>query len=250
MAKYQLLFSPTGGCRRVDDILSSHLGADWQEIDLCKPVARFAFSSDDLCIVTVPSYGGRVPAAATERLKALSGNGAKAILLCVYGNRAYEDTLSELQDTLTAVGFFCVAAIAAIAEHSIVRHFAAGRPDADDAVILASFAEKIAAKLSAPAALPPLPGSHGTYKPTKPGSLKPSTDAGCISCGVCVDGCPVDAISLAERAETNNDACISCMRCVSLCPQGARHLDPAVLDAVATALSAVCSSRKENELFL
>jgi len=250
MANYQLLFSPTGGCRRAADLLSARLGADWQEIDLCKNVVPHIFSPDDLCLVTVPSYGGRVPAVATERLKALSGNGAKAILLCVYGNRAYEDTLSELQDTLTAAGFLCVAAAATIAEHSIVRQFAAGRPDAGDASELAGFAEKIAAKLSAPAPLPPLPGSHGTYKPTKPGSLKPDTNADCISCGVCVEGCPVDAISLEEGAVTDKDACISCMRCISLCPQSARRLDPTVLDTVTTALSSVCSSRKENELFV
>ena len=76
------------------------------------------FSKEDLCIIGVPSFGGRVPAIALERIKALSGNNATAILITVYGNRAYEDTLIELEDTLIEKNFTCQAAIAAVAEHS------------------------------------------------------------------------------------------------------------------------------------
>ena len=50
-------------------------------------------TADDIAVIAVPSYGGRVPVTAVRRLSAIDGNGAKAILLCVYGNRAYEDTL-------------------------------------------------------------------------------------------------------------------------------------------------------------
>lgn len=91
-------------------------------------------------MIAVPSYGGRVPQAATERLSAIRGNGAKAVLLCVYGNRAYEDTLVELEDTAKQAGFRVIAAIAAIAEHSIARQFATGRPDAQDQARLHTFA--------------------------------------------------------------------------------------------------------------
>lgn len=81
-----------------------------------------------------------MPQAATERLSAIRGNGAKAVLLCVYGNRAYEDTLVELEDTAKQAGFRVIAAIAAIAEHSIARQFATGRPDAQDQARLHTFA--------------------------------------------------------------------------------------------------------------
>ena len=57
-----------------------------------------ALTSEDVAVIAVPSYSGRVPVPAVERIMQIRGNGAKAILVCVYGNRAYEDTLIELQD--------------------------------------------------------------------------------------------------------------------------------------------------------
>jgi ferredoxin len=250
MSQFKIFFSPTGGVKKAADLLAAPLGGTWNELDLCKASVPTGFFPDDICLVCVPSYGGRVPAAATERLKALTGNGAKAVLLCVYGNRAYEDTLSELQDTLEEAGFCCIAAVAAIAEHSIARKIAVGRPDKADAEELADFAVQIAQKLDSTISLPPLPGSHGTYKPTKPGSLKPETGKDCIACGLCANNCPVGAISVSDSAVTDKDKCFGCMRCVSLCPRQVRSLPAAALAAVTAMLTPLCIGHKKNELFL
>jgi len=48
----------------------------------------------------------------------------------------------------------------------------------------------------------------------------------CVGCGVCVDDCPVEAITLQEdqKAIINEDECIRCGRCHDICPQEAvRH---------------------------
>ncbi len=105
MRYYNIHFSPTGGTRKVADIICGALEGEFNEIDLCCNIVQMSLCEEDICLVSVPSYGGRVPVTAIERLKKISGNGAKAVLNCVYGNRAWEDTLTELQDTLEGLGF-------------------------------------------------------------------------------------------------------------------------------------------------
>ena len=129
MEHYNIHFSPTGGTRKVADIICCALDGEFNEIDLCSNIEQTSFSQDDICLVSVPSYGGRVPVAAIGMLKNLTGNGAKAVLNCVFGNRAWEDTLTELQDTLEEQGFRCVAALATVAKHSIFRQYTTGHPD-------------------------------------------------------------------------------------------------------------------------
>ena len=81
MSCYSIIFSPTGGTGKVADILTNALGGQWQQIDLCRAVAPMTFTAQDICLVAVPSYGGRVPGIAVERLKALSGGSADCALL-------------------------------------------------------------------------------------------------------------------------------------------------------------------------
>lgn len=45
----------------------------------------------------------------------------------------------------------------------------------------------------------------------------------CISCGTCIDICPVGAISWGEdgKAQIDPNKCIKCHSCESMCPVGA-----------------------------
>ena len=253
MKLYDIVFSPTGGTKKVADGLTGALEGDITTVDLTDSKQDFdavSLTKEDVAVIAVPSYGGRVPAVAAERLGVVHGNGARAILVCVYGNRAYEDTLVELEDAAKRAGFQVIGAVSAIAEHSIARQFAAGRPDALDAAQLTDFAKQIQHKLSeADSSEPAIPGNR-PYKKAGGVGMVPKATKECTNCGICAEKCPVQAIDRENPKKVNEKACISCMRCVAVCPQGARKLNPIMLSAASLMLKKVCSERKECELFL
>lgn len=253
MKFYHICFSPTGGTKKASAILINALADSSEFIDLTDSrtdFSAFRLSKDSIAVISVPSYGGRVPAIACQRLSEICGGNARAVLLCVYGNRAYEDTLSELSDTAKNAGFKVIAAAAAIAEHSIFREFAAGRPDADDEKTLKGFAEKITEKInSSDFSEPEIPGNR-PYKKAFHVGLVPQPSKACVRCGTCAKACPVQAIDAKDPEKVDEKICISCMRCISVCPKGARSLDPAALAALRSSLEKACAGRRNNELFL
>ncbi len=141
----QIIFSPTGGTQRVVDSLISEWNYDvTDKIDLSDPKTDFRvfnLQEYDIAVIAVPSFAGRVPSVAAERLAKLRGSQIPCVLVCVYGNRAYEDTLIELNDLAEQSDFKVIAAISAVAEHSIMHQYAAGRPDKQDKAQLKDFAE-------------------------------------------------------------------------------------------------------------
>ncbi|WP_305140786.1 EFR1 family ferrodoxin [Acutalibacter muris] len=255
MKLVQIVFSPTGGTQKVADILTEKWTGTVTRVDLSDgnlAISDIAIEQEDVALIAVPSYGGRVPGLAAQRLGKLKGNGAKCIIVCVYGNRAYEDTLVELKDIAENCGFQTVAAVSAVAEHSIMHQYATGRPDEKDIEELQGFAETIFEQLTTgklTASAPELPGNR-PYKKAGGAGLVPKADKNCIGCGLCAKSCPAQAINPNNLKTADGKKCISCMRCVVKCPRSARKVNGAMVSAAALAIKKACSERKGNELFL
>ncbi|MBQ4613522.1 MAG: EFR1 family ferrodoxin [Akkermansia sp.] len=243
-------FSPTGSTRAVAQAIAAT--REQAHIDLLKPISPRIVTADTPLLAVVPVYGGRVPAIAIERLSRLQGQGGAAIAVVVYGNRAYEDALLELKNTLTDCGFRVIAAAAFIAEHSIARSIATGRPHEQDKQTATEFTATVDAKLARPAAeqtLVHVPGND----PLKPLPQMPATpivtDA-CGGCGSCARECPMQAIPAENPRTTDASRCILCMRCVSICPRQARILPPPLLAGMTARLQACAAEPRLPELFV
>ena len=92
MRIYQILVSPTGGTKKAAAPFAEVFGREVSAIDLTDASMDFSqisLDKEDICVVAVPSFGGRVPAIAAERLERIRANGALAPLVVVYGTRAY-----------------------------------------------------------------------------------------------------------------------------------------------------------------
>lgn len=64
MNYYEITFSPTGGTKKVADFLANGLFKEAESIDLSdvnEDFSKFSLTEEDMTIIAVPSYSGRVP---------------------------------------------------------------------------------------------------------------------------------------------------------------------------------------------
>ena len=211
-----------------------------------------------LTLIGTPVHSGRVPIPAAEALRALKAARGPAVLVVVYGNRAYDDALLELREIAEEVGFRPIAAAAFVGEHSFstaMTPLAAGRPDAKDIEKARSFGALVRGMV----------GSRGWLRDAPaldvPGNLpyrdRVSLDASpdsmddlCTGCGRCEEVCPQEAIALREnRMVTDKAKCLLCCACMKQCPTGARQVTGTRISRSVQKLLTLCRDRKEPEFF-
>ena len=205
--------------------------------------------ADAAAVFAVPVYGGRVAPAALERLQEIRGEGTPAVVLAVYGNRAFGTAVAQLAAFVAERGFVPVAAGAFVGEHSYSTPgtpIAEGRPDTQDLAEAAAFGARIGRKLAhgetgpidaAKLREPHTPllsklrfirfvlGYRRRQKRT-PAVLLPAGDAArCTQCGRCVALCPTQAIARGDELHTDPARCIRCCACVKGCAFGARTFE-------------------------
>lgn len=257
-----LYFSPTHTTRKlIEGIAQGMKASAVQCYDLTLPCANDEKSHsfvEDVVIIGSPVYSGRLPALVQSRLGKMKGNGRPAVIVVVYGNRAYEDALIELRDVAIEMGFRPIAAGSFIGEHSYSTPdlpIAAGRPDEEDLSAARRFGGAICDKLlsddSRPAERLGVPGNVPYKEVRSLSGVVPSVnEALCSRCGECARLCPSAAIDKSAPMHTAGDRCIRCCACVKACSRKARALDDPRVRQVAEWLQAQFSSRKEPEIYL
>lgn len=256
-------FSPTGTSRAVAGAIARGLDpgpVEWT--DLTPPQARtgpFQASKDDLLVVAVPVYMGRVPALLGSWFRRMAARNTPTVCVVVYGNRAFDDALLELRDILTGRGCRVISCAAFIGEHSFSDSetpIAPGRPDAADLELAEVFGRRIRAAVES---LPwvnempeiHLPGNRPYGGATELWSLD-FIDVGdhCTECGVCAEVCPMGAIDPADCRHIDEDLCITCCACIKDCPEGARTMKAGPVMDAAKRLKELHGERKEPVIFL
>ena len=243
---WKIYFSPTGTTKKVVTLLAEEtaaiLGAPMDEYNFTLPSARQNFpkvESGDLVIFGMPTYAGRLPNLMLKYLATISGNGAMAVPVVTFGNRAFDNSLIELRNILESHDFHTVAAGAFSCEHSFSTELGAYRPDWEDECEIRDFAHRIAEKISAGKAEQiaisaiEVPGDPeaGYYQPRdRKGTfidirkVKPVTGSKCVNCGVCARVCPMGAIDPSDVTSVPG-ICIKCNACVKRCTRDAKFFD-------------------------
>ena len=243
-----IYFSATGTTRKVVETIGNTISDinNRRNLLLQPYKEETVVPSENVAVVAMPVYNGRLPVICSESLTHLKGKNTPAIAV---------DALLELKNRLEANGFFVVGAGAFIARHSIFPEVAADRPDDSDLKVIEEFTKRCLEKLEAltsPSDLSPLDiKGNFPYKEVKSVPMKPSSGDNCSVCGTCADICPVEAITLTDvSTSTDENLCISCGACISVCPDESRQYRGADYEKFRSKFIERFSQRKEPEVFV
>jgi len=265
-----LYFSATGTTKKIVTGIANRLSEnivgniEINTVDFTLPEPRkqaASFAKEDIVVVGVPVYAGRVPNVLLKYLKTIAGNGASAVAVVVYGNRNYDDALIELKELLELDGFRVVAGGAFIGEHSFSRTLGENRPDEHDMAAAVDFAGRIYKKMTAPGEIPTVAVKGNKpyrdyYKPRdKNGNpvdirkVSPKTNSDCIDCKLCAESCPMGSIDAGDVSRVTG-ICIKCCACIKNCPVGAKYFDDENYLRHKQELEMQFTERREPEVFV
>lgn len=264
-----MYFSPTGTTKKIIDKITFKIEekngnkVKVNHIDFTLKSEReksIEFGADDVLIIGVPVYAGRVPNVLLKYLDTVKGLNSYAIPIVVFGNRNYDDALIELRNILVSNGFKVIAAGAFIGEHSFSDKLAKGRPDEKDLYIVNEFADDIfelfdeipTENITVAGQTSLRPYFQPVDKNGNPFDFKriiPKTNKNCTDCKLCSEICPMESID-KDDVTILNGPCIKCCACIKRCPVQAKYFDDTNYLKHKEELEIDCEKRCDIEIFI
>ena len=227
LAKAATVFSPCGSTEKVTELLTAKLPLEVEKHNLTLPddrKAKLVFDAETLVFFSSSVYGC-LPKIVEEVFACVQGNGTPCVYVAVRGDTGPAGFYWSMDDLAKPRGFRPVAAVAAVAEHTLMPTVSHARPDADDAKLLNEYGLKALEQANAGKTLSKIPGERG---PIPDFAFHPITDADtCISCDHCAENCPAGAISEDDLVTQDDSRCICCSACAHVCPVDARTMGDA-----------------------
>lgn len=260
---YGIYFSPTKNTKKAIETICSTFHVETEYIDLTNQSIRkqaHIFTKEDLVVVGVPTYAGRIPNKIVEDLKQnLMGNQTSLIGLVTYGNRNYDSSLAELISILENQNFYTVAACTIVSEHAFTNCLAKNRPNEEDIHEIISFARTVQSKMDTytfheektkieirPYYVPlRWDGSPAHFL-----KAKPKTDLSvCTNCKKCAQVCPMQSIEWKDVSLISG-ICIKCQACIQVCDVHAKYFDDEDFLSHVKMLEENYSMHKENQFWM
>lgn len=233
-------FSPHGNTQKIASAIGAYLsekfGCAVSYDNFTLPKNRKAerrFSESELVVFASPTYAGRLPNKILPDMKALfKGENTPALAFVTFGNRAFDNSLAELNAVLGENGFTVLGAAAFACRHAFAE-IGTEHPTAADENVRLKICDAVLEKLQTENLTPvkDIPGDPAapyytplqlSGEPAKFLKAKPLTDElKCDHCGVCASLCPTGAISRENESDVPG-ICIKCQSCVTHCHTGAK----------------------------
>lgn len=247
----KIYFSPSSTTKEITNKIADNFEGTYEIYDLLnyeKDKEPRRFGDDELVVVGMPVFAGRIPKIAREKLEKFKSDGTPTIAFVNIGNADIGDSLLELTDILKDNGFNVIGAAVFVSQHSIFNNVAKGRPDEKDLEKIKEFADKCSGRIDTKGDVK-VPGNK-PYKEYAVVPFKAGCDETlCTFCYDCVSACPQGAIPEDDPVITDEDKCDGCSACIYICPEDARSYVNDDFNQVAAAFEERFSKRKEPEFY-
>ena len=218
----KIYFSPSGTTEKIVNEVAKNFTMNRENYDLLSFDDEKEFNNE-LVIIGIPVFNGRIPKIACERLSKMKGNDTKAIVILNYGNMEYGDALLELTELLKENNFKIVGVATTISQNSLFKELAYKRPDEQDLEEINEFSQKIVEKLENDDENEIFVNGYKPYQEYSTPNFSVNCDENlCTECLDCAYTCPEEAIMEDIPLMTNINNCTRCSTCINVCSEGAR----------------------------